>query len=362
LAATNRKVLGALGVGSAGEDVYRALLANPGSSAAELRHATGLGHNRVRSALAELERKAMITRRAGTPARFQPAPPDIVVEALISAREDELNQARLDARQLTSLLRTPPEQLHVTELVEILTSRQAVAERWMQLQQASRRSLEVFARPPLAQSAPEEHESLQASLHRHGATMRAVYDGEALRHPGTLEHIHRMAALGEQARVVSELPLKLALFDRRTALVPLTQGDAGSTVDSGLVVHHSALLDALVVLFEIYWQRGTAVSPDGQPSGARQDAAPAGAVLTLLAGGLKDEVIASELGVSAHTVRRRIAAIMERLGVTTRFQAGLALGRQGWPDADSAPHDSSMGAYPAAEPGPDLIHSRRSNQ
>lgn len=339
MAATDRKVLGPLGIGSAAEDVYRALLANPGSSAAELGQAAGLGHNRVRNALAELERKAMITRRAGTPARFQPAPPDIVVEALISAREDELNQARLDARQLTTLLRTPPEQLHVTELVEILTSRQAVAERWMQLQQASRESLDVFARPPLAQSAPEEHESLQASLHRHGAIMRAVYDGEALRHPGTLEHIRRMAALGERARVVSQLPLKLALFDRRTALVPLTQGDAGSTVDSGLVVHHSALLDALIVLFEIYWKRGSAVSPDGGPSAAGQDAAPPDTVLTLLAAGLKDEAIAGELGVSAHTVRRRIAAITERLGVTTRFQAGLALGRQGWPHAP-APDDS----------------------
>jgi Sugar-specific transcriptional regulator TrmB/Bacterial regulatory proteins, luxR family len=343
LAAPERKVLGALGVGTAAEDVYRALLVNPGSSAAELGQAAGLGHNRVRSALAELERKAMITRRAGTPARFQPAPPDIVVEALISAREDELNKARLDARQLTTLLRTPPEQLHVTELVEILTSRQAVAERWMQLQQASRESLEVFAKPPLAQSAPEEHESLQASLHRHGATMRAVYDGEALRHPGTLEHIRRMASLGEQARVVSELPLKLALFDRRTALVPLTQGDAGSTVDSGLIVHHSALLDALVVLFEIYWHRGTEVSPDGGPSAARQDGAPPETVLTLLAGGLKDEAIASELGVSAHTVRRRIAAITERLGVTTRFQAGLALGRQGWPRTNSPNQPENRG-------------------
>jgi hypothetical protein len=47
-----------------------------------------------------------------------------------------------------------------------------------------------------------------------------------------------------------------------------------------------------------------------------------------LAERLKDEAIARQLGVSPHTVRRRIAALCTRLGVTTRFQAGLALGQQ----------------------------------
>ena len=327
MAATNRKVLRALGVGSDAEDVYRALLTTPGSDAAKLGEATDLRLSRVRSALAELERKAMITRRGGTPARFQPAPPEIVVEALISAREGELTRARLDAREL-ALLQTTHEQPHVTELVEVLTSRDAVSSRWMQLQQATRESLEVFTRPPLAQQAVDEHEPLQGSLRAHGVNMRAVYDQEALSHPGAVGHIRRMAALGEQARVVTRLPMKLAVFDRRTALVPLVQSDPKSTVDSGLVVHRSALLDALIALFDVYWRSGAPVRGDDESHGTPKAAADEDAVLTLLAGGLKDEAIARELGVSPHTVRRRIASVIERLGVTTRFQAGLALGRQ----------------------------------
>jgi DNA-binding CsgD family transcriptional regulator len=348
--APDRRVLGSLGVGAAAEHVYRALLTNPGSSAAELQEATALGASRLRSALAELERSAMITRRGGTPARFQPAPPDIVVEALISAREDELNQARLYARELATLPRTAPEQLHVTELVEILSSREAVAERWVQLQRATRETLEVFVRPPIAQSAVDEHELLQASLLKRGVVVRSIYDGEGILYPGTLEHIRRAAIAGDQARVVSQLPLKLALFDRRVALVPLAQLDPQSMIDSGLVVHRSALLAALIALFNIYWQRGTAVSPEREAS-ARQDTAETGTVLTLLAAGLKDDAIARELGVSTHTVRRRIAAITERLGVTTRFQAGLALGRQGWPETD--PAQSTVSASGSSTPFPE---------
>jgi DNA-binding GntR family transcriptional regulator len=331
---TNDRLLTALGVDAAEEDLYRALLIEPGSTLAELREATGFGPTRLRRILATLEHKAMVTRRGGSPARFQPTPPDIVVDALASAREHELDQARLAAHQLTALLRTPAEQLHVTEVVEILTTSTAVAERWTQLQTATRSTLEVFDRPPYTQSTSEEHEPLQSGLRKRGVRCRGIYDAEAVRYPGTIDHLRRVTRPDEaglqpeQARVVSTLPIKLALFDRRTALVPLTEPLQGNNVDAGLVVHRSALLDALLDLFNSYWQRGTDVSfEDGRlltgRAGTEDDT-----ILTLLASGLKDESIARELGVSTHTVRRRINDLKDRLGVTTRFQAGLALGRQ----------------------------------
>jgi DNA-binding NarL/FixJ family response regulator len=52
-------------------------------------------------------------------------------------------------------------------------------------------------------------------------------------------------------------------------------------------------------------------------------------VLELLQLGMKDETIARQLGVSLRTVRRRIAALMDDLGVDTRFQAGLEAARRG---------------------------------
>lgn len=60
-------------------------------------------------------------------------------------------------------------------------------------------------------------------------TSRVIYDEDALRHPGILEHVQRMTELGEHARVVTRLPLKLALFDRRTALVPTHMDAEGGT-------------------------------------------------------------------------------------------------------------------------------------
>jgi DNA-binding NarL/FixJ family response regulator len=53
-------------------------------------------------------------------------------------------------------------------------------------------------------------------------------------------------------------------------------------------------------------------------------------VLRLLAQGDTDEAAARKLGVSARTVGRVAADLMERLGARSRFQAGARAGEQGW--------------------------------
>ena len=50
----------------------------------------------------------------------------------------------------------------------------------------------------------------------------------------------------------------------------------------------------------------------------------------MMATGANDEVIARRLDISVTTVRRYIAMIMERLGVSSRFAAGAAAQRKGW--------------------------------
>lgn len=318
-------MLAPLGVTPDEEHVYRTLLSNPASTATELGVLSSLGHHRLRQAIEQLEHKAMTSRSESRPARFHPAPPDIVVEALISAREEELNRTRLEARRLSELLHTPPEQFQVSQVVEVLTGPEAVVQRWTQLQRSSRRSLEVLVRPPFTQPNLEEDESLQRALHDRGCAVRGLYDQRALESPGILESLRRTIPLGEQARVASRLPVKLALFDRRMAFVPLAQSDEPAT----LVVHASALLDALIALFDLCWERGHPIVLGSEPPPARGSEILEEEVIALMSAGLKDDAIAHRLGVSTNTVRRRINALSLRLGVSSRFQIGLALGRNG---------------------------------
>ena len=52
--------------------------------------------------------------------------------------------------------------------------------------------------------------------------------------------------------------------------------------------------------------------------------------MRLVAEGLKDATIATRLGVSKVTVRRRVRAFCARLGAESRIQAAVIATRRGW--------------------------------
>jgi DNA-binding NarL/FixJ family response regulator len=120
--------------------------------------------------------------------------------------------------------------------------------------------------------------------------------------------------------------MKMKLADHKTAMLPLTPtGRRGA-----LVIRAPVIISALRGYFEMLWERAT-------PLKGRRPAAPTGGltpvqqtVLELMAEGLHDDAIARRAGISTTTVRRHIAAIIDRLGVSSRFAAGAAAHRRGW--------------------------------
>ncbi|MDQ3956823.1 MAG: helix-turn-helix transcriptional regulator [Actinomycetota bacterium] len=61
------------------------------------------------------------------------------------------------------------------------------------------------------------------------------------------------------------------------------------------------------------------------------------AVASLLVTGMTDEMAARRLGLSRRTFRRRLKALMDKLGARSRFQAGFMLAEAGW--ASDRPRD-----------------------
>ena len=109
-------------------------------------------------------------------------------------------------------------------------------------------------------------------------------------------------------------------------MLPLTpNGTAGA-----LLIRAPVIITALREYFELLWDRATPLRPQ-HPAPPDDRLPPAQQkVLELMAEGLNDAAIARRLGISVTTVRRHITAIMDRLGVSSRFAAGAAAQRRGW--------------------------------
>lgn len=125
--------------------------------------------------------------------------------------------------------------------------------------------------------------------------------------------------VGQEQRV-SDVPGTEFLVLGDEAVVTLERW--GDPTSRYLFVRHPALVRSFATWFDAVW----AVSPEVSLSVSGPDEAP---LVRLLALGLKDETIARTLGVSLRTVRRRIAGLMDEHGVSTRFQLGVALERDG---------------------------------
>jgi DNA-binding NarL/FixJ family response regulator len=127
--------------------------------------------------------------------------------------------------------------------------------------------------------------------------------------------------------------MKLAIADRRLALVPLRL-EASSTDEGALLVHPSALLEALTELFNLLWSRAVAVRAAGErdAGGAGDDLTDADIrLLTMLVAGRPDKAIAHRLGLGLRTVRRRVRTLMDALGATTRLQLGYQAAKRNLP-------------------------------
>ncbi|MFK0110786.1 LuxR C-terminal-related transcriptional regulator [Streptomyces sp. NPDC091217] len=138
-----------------------------------------------------------------------------------------------------------------------------------------------------------------------------------------LLEVQDLARRGEQAWVLPGLRVELAVADRRLALLPLT---FDLTDVRAVVVRPSALLDALVDFFELCRRQAVPLHGEAGDELGDEDRS----LLALMAAGLKDEAIARRLGWSPRTMRRRVSALLTRLGATNRFQAGAIAARRGW--------------------------------
>ena len=147
--------------------------------------------------------------------------------------------------------------------------------------------------------------------------------------PALMTRITRLTGSGAQVRTTQHLPPVLLICDQQAALILRQPTDPGQ---GGLRVRDPAMVASLGAMFATAWDAATPLSalPGARDAEATELTAGERALLRLLAAGLTDESAARQLGISARTVRRQMAALMIKLGAASRFQAGHKAAERGW--------------------------------
>ncbi|MFE1795090.1 MULTISPECIES: helix-turn-helix transcriptional regulator [unclassified Streptomyces] len=313
----------AVGVSASDELVYQAILNQPDAGAAGWALLTGSSPTRLRESCDRLLALGLL-QLPDSMGGLRAVDPRVAIRALIRRRETESELLAANAEEMATayeagLLREEP-----ARLVEVVSGEGANAARLEELYARAEHEVCLFDTPPyLAPRTPQL--DLQADLLSRGVAYRSIYAATALEDPDVLLHAWRMVELGEQARVLPSVPVKMLVVDGRRAMLPLTSSETGGYC--AVVVRDSAVTEALQKLFDLAWQQATPLGRtvgDGElPEGER-------VLIRLLAAGMKDEAVARHLGVSLRTLRRRVSELQERLGAASRFQLGARASQRGW--------------------------------
>jgi predicted transcriptional regulator/DNA-binding CsgD family transcriptional regulator len=323
-------MLDAVGIGDSAAQVYAELVETDQLSAAEVAERCGVSARQASAELHNLASLGLALRVTGRPVRYRAVAPDLAVSALIAQRERELQDVRATMHRLTEVFQETARGRHPDAHVEVVHGTPNIARLAARVHGQTQRQLRGFDRPPYSEE-PGASYSLESSRLAVGVAYRVIYDAAALAVPGRMYgDILPSSAAGEQARTRPELPIKLIISDDQLALIPAAV--TSRSIDTTFVIHRSPILDALIALFEAEWARatpipGTSAGPEAAAGGPDAETAT---LLAMLAAGMTDASIARSLSWSMRTTQRRMRQLMTDLGVTTRFQAGVAARERGW--------------------------------
>jgi DNA-binding CsgD family transcriptional regulator len=327
------------GVDERSERLYRAVLRHPQRTADELARILDWSPAEVTEAARPLlrVRLAQVTDTG----KYLAPPPSSAIETLVSAEQQRLHQRQEQVHQARTAVpdftaehiagqaeRWTPVPVDVVSGAEVA----AVIE---DLSRTTAGEVCSFVRRSRNPSFPYLL-AVGTQIMASGRRMRTVYPLAALDDDGELEAIRLWVGQGEEARIAPHVPTRMIVFGDEAVLIDASY-DRES--DTEIVVRAPAIVAALRELFERVWTHAVTVPKLGGSSDglARHAGSTRGLTeddrkrtLELLAFGAKDEAVARHLGVSLRTVRRRVADLLDELGATTRFQAGMEAVRRGW--------------------------------
>jgi DNA-binding CsgD family transcriptional regulator/sugar-specific transcriptional regulator TrmB len=327
---TSPSLLTRFGVAPEAEAVWQTLLEEPLISLNELSTRTDLPVEALRVALQTLI-DAELVRPSGVPTGHTALDPSIAVDAHIVRAERELG-AELD--DLASLRHQIPvlasryargraaagdepgfeivlEQDDVERQAFIAADLTRDVTRNMMLKQTvdGRR----IARP------------VDTALLARGVMLLTIVGSNELDDPDFYSELMIAHELGEQFRTIQQVPTRMIIGDRHSAILPIDPDN----IDHGAIfVRVRSLIDVLIFMFDRLWADATPLFTD--VSGFDGPVGRTMRVLELLAVGYTDVRIARTLGLAERTVRREVSDLKDTLAVSSRTEIVAAAFRRQW--------------------------------
>lgn len=209
-----------------------------------------------------------------------------------------------------------------------ITDREVLAKHLDRLAQLTRRDLiSLHAGEPPRKETLDRSIAADVSLLDRGVKLRIVFPLSVLAEQYVRDYVVHMEELGTEIRFADTLPHRLIVSDSVRAVVPINRADLGV---GALITSEPLLTNGLRHLAGTLFRRGRRLAEVNEKALADRPTEMEQRMIAMMSSGVTDDVAARRLCVSERTFRRHMSNLLERLGATSRFQAGIRAVERGW--------------------------------
>ena len=258
-----------LGLSGREAEVYLALLQTTNLSAPEVAKLTTITRTKSYEILQNLVKKGLCNEKFRDGIKtFSSVEPEIALKNLLLVCESELDRVRVLAGQIkTELIKLHSESKKINDpldYIEVLSDLSQIRERWLNIQANTKSEILVFTKQPYILPLEENLKEEAKKLGHYVIKARGIYEYGGLTTAAEKENlikvIERFQQIGEEVRIVKELPMKMVISDNSISMLALKDRvSLKPESTTTMIITHPSLATALKTVFESYWRESLTI-------------------------------------------------------------------------------------------------------
>jgi HTH-type transcriptional regulator, sugar sensing transcriptional regulator len=260
-----------IGLSNREAEVYLALLQKSEFTAPELTKITKVTRTKIYELLQNLIHKGVCNENNRNGQKvYKAIKPRIAIQNVISNYENEIERKKKNEieqmrqagvsieKELISLHESGIDINGSLDYIEVITDIGQIRDTWLTIQENTRKELLAFTKPPyadiLTNNVRREEDIIKSNV-----VFKSVYEYKDLSPEeiiNLVKAIEMFQEIGEEARILYELPMKLCISDGTITMLALNDRISLEPAISTIVIDHPSFAKALKVVFDSYWQKG----------------------------------------------------------------------------------------------------------
>ena len=256
-----------IGITGREAEVYVAMLKNSALTASEISKITTVSINKIYEVLQNLVKKKMCTENYLNGVKlFRCIEPKIAFKNIFSMYEEEIARKKKMYGELEESLMflycQEKNNKGPMDYIEVVSDRGQALDRVLNIQANAKKEILFFSKPPYITKLDSNIEEVQSACNNN-VQVKSIYEAG---HEENAEYIDNLLNLvehyqsvGEEARIIKELPMKLAIVDESISIVSLMDNVTLKSELTTMIVHHPIFALSQKTLFEVYWSKAMTI-------------------------------------------------------------------------------------------------------